>query len=177
MCRRRLKNFLACNKNQSRTQRWKNFPAAAKIRNPATQGWHLPPHANPWPPHGHGLVKWINLCTGKIELSSILQRLGFSSTEMAENLSLATKIKKIKSLPKSSQIWQIATVLLLRGAICLPMPPHGYGPAPPMNYVAYCITVFYTRLVFHKAAFIFISWEFPLLNDNSNCYFYWIKFQ
>ena len=65
VCRKRLKTFLDCTKNQGRTQPYfqeispnlRRYKATVEIEKspmggqntqPATRMWHLPPHATPW---------------------------------------------------------------------------------------------------------------------------------
>ena len=63
---------------------------------------------------------------------SMSQRRRFNSIGISGGLpSVATKKKQQNKLQTSfpKDGWQKDDVLLSRGSICYPMPPHGYGPA------------------------------------------------
>ena len=93
-------------------------------------------------------IKCINCMQEKTEFSCKLQRPTLISTKTLGDLSLATKIKQQKNnkkLQENSQGRQKDGILLPRGAVATPMPPHGYGPAlkgPPSEAFkrhAFCI--------------------------------------
>ena len=73
-------------------------------------------------------IKWIMCVQENIELTSILQRPRLSSTIISGDFSLATRIMQPEECKENSQGWQKAGILLRRGGIFHPMPPHGYGP-------------------------------------------------
>ena len=73
-------------------------------------------------------IKCIECAQEKIEFSCKLQRPRLISPKVLGDLSFATKTKD-KKLQENSRGLQKNGILLPRGGVCHPMPPHGYGPA------------------------------------------------
>ena len=77
-------------------------------------------------------IKCMKCMQEMTEYSSMLLRSRLISTTILGDFYLATEIKQqettIKNLQENSQGWKKDGILLPRGDICHPMPPHSYAP-------------------------------------------------
>ena len=86
-------------------------------------------------------IKWVMSVQEKVYLTATSKRPRLSSTKISGKPLLVAKKSNNKIWQESFQEWQKAGIVLFRGGICHPMPPHGYGPDDHLFSLAFFQTI------------------------------------